>query len=120
MSADRNTEIWSTRLQRELLALTTDNASEEAKDEVTGVLPPFVTVKDHQLDITKGDCAVSFLPGSHFVRNVEERNRDNVALQEGGKKNILTGSGAVGMNTRKRNDGVFSESNAVFVSPRRK
>lgn len=60
MSAERNTEIWSTRLQRELLALTTDNAPEDTKDEVTAVLPPFVTVKDHQLDIANGDCMVSF------------------------------------------------------------
>ena len=54
----RNTEIWSTRLQRELLAMTTDNASEEAKEDVTGVLPPFCQVKDHHLDIEHGDCHV--------------------------------------------------------------
>ena len=61
MAAERNTEIWSTRLQRELLALTTDNAPEDAKEEVTGILPPFVTVKDHALAIEKGDCVVSFV-----------------------------------------------------------
>ena len=61
MTAERNTEIWSTRLQRELLALTTDNAPEDTKEEVKCVLPPFVSVKDHQLDIAKGDCMVSFL-----------------------------------------------------------
>ena len=61
MSAERNTEIWSTRLQRELLALTTENGPEDTKDEVAGVLPPFVSVKNHGLDITKGDCTVSFL-----------------------------------------------------------
>jgi hypothetical protein len=61
MAAERNTEIWSTRLQRELLALTTNNASEGAKEDVVGVLPPFVTVKTHELDFPKGDCAVSFL-----------------------------------------------------------
>jgi hypothetical protein len=43
------------------LALTTDNAPNEIKEEVVGILPPFVTVKDHQLDITEGDCVVSFL-----------------------------------------------------------
>jgi hypothetical protein len=61
MAAERNAEIWSTRLQRELLVLTTDNASDDAKEAVAGVLPPFVTVKDHELDITKGTCTVSFL-----------------------------------------------------------
>jgi hypothetical protein len=61
MAAERNTEIWSTRLQRELLVLTTDNASDDAKEEVAGVLPPFVTVKSHDLDIAKGTCTVYFL-----------------------------------------------------------
>jgi hypothetical protein len=60
-AAERNSEIWSTRLQRELLALTTDNAPEGTKDDVRLVLPPFVSVKEHELNIEKGDCVVSFL-----------------------------------------------------------
>mmetsp|Transcript_33475 Transcript_33475/g.81065 ORF Transcript_33475/g.81065 Transcript_33475/m.81065 type:complete len:620 (+) Transcript_33475:208-2067(+) len=59
-AAQRNTEIWSTRLQRELLALTTDNASPEAQEEIMSVLPNFVSVKDHELSIEKGICIVSF------------------------------------------------------------
>lgn len=55
---DRNTEIWSTRLQRELLAMTTNNATEEAHEEMTATLPPFCTVQDHQLDIERGNCTV--------------------------------------------------------------
>lgn len=50
-------EIWSTRLQRELLALTTTD--DESKKNI-GVLPPFITVKEHSLDIAEGKCAVSF------------------------------------------------------------
>ncbi|VEU33695.1 unnamed protein product [Pseudo-nitzschia multistriata] len=57
----RNAEIWSTRLQRELLALTTDNASEEAKTEMTAVLPPFCSIKEHALDIEAGNCTVTCL-----------------------------------------------------------
>jgi hypothetical protein len=57
----RNAEIWSTRVQRELLALTTDNAPEQDKKDTHGVLPPFMTVKEHQLDIAAGTCVVSFL-----------------------------------------------------------
>jgi hypothetical protein len=57
----KNAEIWSTRLQRELLAMTTDNASEDAKQEVNAVLPPFCTIKEHALDIERGDCTVSCL-----------------------------------------------------------
>jgi len=58
--SERNAEIWSTRVQRELLALTTDNAPEQDKKDTQGVLPPFMTVKDHQLDIGAGSCVVSF------------------------------------------------------------
>ena len=57
----KNTEIWSTRLQRELLAMTTDNASEDAKQEVNAVLPPFCTIKEHALDIERGNCTVTCL-----------------------------------------------------------
>jgi hypothetical protein len=57
----RNAEIWSTRVQRELLALTTENAPEQDKKDTQGVLPPFMTVKEHQLDIAAGTCVVSFL-----------------------------------------------------------
>jgi len=57
----RNAEIWSTRVQRELLALTTDNAPEDDIKATQRLLPPFVKVKDHKLDITQGMCVVSFL-----------------------------------------------------------
>ena len=60
-NSDRNAEIWSTRVQRELLALTTDNAPEQDKKDTQGVLPSFMTVKEHTLDIAAGTCLVSFL-----------------------------------------------------------
>ena len=60
MDLERNLEIWSTRLQRELLALTTDNAPVDTKEEVVAVLPPFVTIAGHALVIEKGDCILSF------------------------------------------------------------
>ncbi|KAG7374128.1 hypothetical protein IV203_013223 [Nitzschia inconspicua] len=58
-SEQKNAEIWSTRLQRELLAMTTDNASPEAKEEVAAILPSFCTIKDHALDIERGNCTVT-------------------------------------------------------------
>jgi len=59
MSENRNAEIWSTRLQKELLALTT---TDDTKDkDVAGGLPPFVSLKNHELDIAAGSCKVSFL-----------------------------------------------------------
>jgi hypothetical protein len=57
---DRNAEIWSTRLQKELLALTTDNATSQETQDVAGILPPFISIKDHELDISAGICKVSF------------------------------------------------------------
>jgi hypothetical protein len=86
-TAERNTEIWSTRLQRELLALTTDNAPEDMKEEVVGILPPFVSIKDHQLDITKGDCVVSFLvelPAAK-PKKAEVPKKTEVQKEEGGE-----------------------------------
>lgn len=58
MSSDRTAEIWSTRLQRELLALTSDDVGEE-KDSV-GVVPPFIKVQEHELVIETGVCKVTF------------------------------------------------------------
>lgn len=58
--SQRNAEIWSTRIQKELLALTTDNADAESTDEVRSMLPRFCRVQSHQLNIENGDCAVSF------------------------------------------------------------
>lgn len=57
----RNAEIWSTRLQRELLAIVTDNASESSKKEKPGILPSFCSLKDHALDIERGNCTVTCL-----------------------------------------------------------
>ena len=61
MSGERNTEIWSTRLQRELLSLTTNETPSDAKEDIQTVLPPFVTFKSHELSIENGNCVVSFL-----------------------------------------------------------
>ena len=58
--SQRNAEIWSTRIQKELLALTTDNADAESTDEVRSMLPRFCRVQSHQLSIENGGCAVSF------------------------------------------------------------
>ena len=58
--SDRSAEIWSTRLQKELLALTTGDAlDQQTQDNV--VLPPFISLHDHQLDIAAGICKVSFV-----------------------------------------------------------
>lgn len=57
MSSERTLEIWSSRLQRELLALT---SSEEGDKQTAGILLPFVTVKEHELEMEKGICSVTF------------------------------------------------------------
>jgi len=49
-------EIWTTRLQREILALVDE--SNEKKD--IGILPAFINYHKHDLDIARGTCSVSF------------------------------------------------------------
>ena len=60
-SEQNKTEIWSSRIQRELLALTTDNATAKDKKEMTQVLPAFCSVKEHALDIAGGNCTITSL-----------------------------------------------------------
>lgn len=60
---NRTAEIWSTRLHREILALTKeggDDAAHQHDVETVGVLPPFITLEDHTIDIAKGLCDVTF------------------------------------------------------------
>jgi hypothetical protein len=52
---ERSGEIWSTRIQQELLSLTTDNSDADTRS----LLPPFTTVKEHSLDLTTGTCTVT-------------------------------------------------------------
>eukprot|EP00957_Ditylum_brightwellii_P105049 8006816-Ditylum_brightwellii.AAC.1 len=54
--SDRTAEIWSIRLQRKLLALM---SVEDDKDHIE-ILPNFIKVTDHELDITKAVCKCSF------------------------------------------------------------
>ena len=68
-SEQRNAEIWSTRLQRELLALTAGGAEDTA--DVAAVLPPFITLLTHELDIANGVCTVSF--DIHVPTTLEEK-----------------------------------------------
>jgi hypothetical protein len=51
---DRNIEIWVTRIQQELLSLTTDNSDAESRS----LLPPFTTIIEHSLELTAGTCTV--------------------------------------------------------------
>jgi len=56
VSSDCTAEIWSTRLECELLALT---SVEDDKDHIE-TLPNFIKVTDQELDITKAACKFSF------------------------------------------------------------
>lgn len=53
---DRNIEIWSTRLQREILAL--ESSDDESKK--IELLPPFISVIGHTLSIEGGIAKVEF------------------------------------------------------------
>jgi len=54
---NRTAEIWSARLHREILALTGEGGDDA---ETVGVLPPFIALEDHTIDIAKGLCDVTF------------------------------------------------------------
>lgn len=55
MPERNHTEIWSTRLQREILALET---ADESKKNV--VLPPFISYLSHTLNIESGKAKIEF------------------------------------------------------------
>ena len=76
----KNAEIWSTRLQRELLALTTDNVSTETKTEMTAVLPDFCSVKEHSLDIERGNCTLTCLIDLPKASSSEATSPDPITL----------------------------------------
>ncbi len=67
-------EIWSVRLQRELLALT-----EDGEKAAIGILPPFIEVQDTKLDIASGHCSVSF---AVTVEGVECGDRERVSVSK--------------------------------------
>lgn len=95
MSSDRTAEIWSTRLQRELLALTSseqlpeEDGSEGTSSTDIALLPPFVTVKEHSLDIVKATCLVTFQ--IEVTKSTKERSKGDkvdTMKEEKGKQNV--------------------------------
>lgn len=54
-------EIWSTRVQKEVLVLTNLEEKNNRNIISCGLLPSFLKVKDYTLDIKKGVCKVCFL-----------------------------------------------------------
>jgi hypothetical protein len=55
-----NADVWSTRIQRELLTLVTDNGDAETTAQERSMLPPFCKVLEHKLDIEAGKCQLAF------------------------------------------------------------
>ena len=95
MSSEKNSEIWSTRLQRELLALTTDNASQETTEEVKVALPSFVSIEKHELNIEKGHCNVAFkivLPNKKSGDGGEEETLSMIVTLDASLKKKADGS----------------------------
>lgn len=58
MSSDRNAEIWSTRLQREILAL--ESTDDESTKKTVQLLPPFIKHIAHTLNIEGGIAKIEF------------------------------------------------------------
>jgi hypothetical protein len=74
---ERSGEIWATRVQQELLSLTTDDSD----DGTQSLLPSFTTVKQHTLDLTSGMCTVTVQ-----IDVVSPTN--TVAMEESGQAEI--------------------------------
>lgn len=88
---DRNTEIWSTRLQREILAL--ESSDDESKK--IELLPPFIKTIGHTLNIVGGIAKIEFRidvdlaegaqrtadasPGEEAAGKKEEDSNENAA-----------------------------------------
>ena len=58
MSSDRNVEIWSTRLQREILAL--ESTDDESTKKTVQLLPPFIKPIGNTLNIEGGIAKIEF------------------------------------------------------------
>jgi hypothetical protein len=59
-SPRNHADVWSTRIQRELLTLVTDNGDAETTAQERSMLPPFCKVLEHKLDIEAGKCQLAF------------------------------------------------------------
>lgn len=76
-TADRNAEIWCTRLQREILAL--ESSDDESKK--IELLPPFITPIGHTLNIEGGIAKIEFRIDVDMPPT-PENNADNAAKEE--------------------------------------
>mmetsp|Transcript_4663 Transcript_4663/g.6612 ORF Transcript_4663/g.6612 Transcript_4663/m.6612 type:complete len:649 (-) Transcript_4663:441-2387(-) len=83
-SESRASEIWSTRVQRELVALTSENV--EGKNNDIGELPAFLKVKEHTLNIEQGICRVSFLVAIEESVTNSKLGDNNVKPEDTGKE----------------------------------
>mmetsp|Transcript_23129 Transcript_23129/g.33138 ORF Transcript_23129/g.33138 Transcript_23129/m.33138 type:complete len:556 (-) Transcript_23129:1080-2747(-) len=101
----RNAEIWSTRLQKELLALTTDNASEKETQEVAGILPDFVVVKTHELDIENGVCKIQ------FIMNIDGPTTTTEGEEESSKEEIVV---TLDTSLTKKPDGIIDPAAPAY------
>lgn len=88
--------------------MTTDNATDAAKEEMTAVLPSFCVIKDHALDIERGNCTVTcwmdLAPSSSSssakaaeAKAAENENRETVG--DDGKEKADAEAAAEGSST---------------------
>jgi len=91
MSSDRNAEIWSTRLQREILAL--ESTDDESTKKTLQLLPPFIKHIAHTLNIEGGIAKIEFRidvevseeeEDGGVVDKVKEVADDSLEEKEGG------------------------------------
>ena len=110
-TADRNAEIWSTRLQREILAL--ESSDDESKK--IELLPPFITPIGHTLNIEGGIAKIEFRIDVDMPPT-PENNADNVAKEDVAAVKSEDGAVTVGNAAEKKEkegEGGSNENNGT-------
>mmetsp|Transcript_13886 Transcript_13886/g.33635 ORF Transcript_13886/g.33635 Transcript_13886/m.33635 type:complete len:771 (-) Transcript_13886:40-2352(-) len=88
---DRNKEIWSTRLQREILAL--ESSDDESKK--IELLPPFIKTTGHTLNLEGGIAKIEFRIDVELAEEAKRIADDvNTGQEEAGDKEAEEGGNA--------------------------
>jgi hypothetical protein len=108
-SADRNAEIWATRLQREILAL--ESSDDESKK--MELLPPFIKTLGHTLNIEGGIAKIEFRIDVEVAEQETTADAESVEEKEV-KENATAGDESkITSNAADTNDVTKEEADAA-------
>mmetsp|Transcript_21575 Transcript_21575/g.35588 ORF Transcript_21575/g.35588 Transcript_21575/m.35588 type:complete len:692 (-) Transcript_21575:1626-3701(-) len=105
---DRNIEIWSTRLQREILAL--ESSDDESKK--IELLPPFISTLGHTLNIEGGIAKVEFridVENSAAISDAATKEGGDAVEDDKDGKETITDHGSEETQATENTDAVESK-----------